>query len=96
MAIEWTTKINVTSLSLLEADVTATRTETVGEDVTTWSRTLENREFSQAGKTMPQIRAEMADEFKALHTDSVANDAQLAQITSQESLLADALNALET
>ena len=95
MAGTWTVDIRVTNLAERIADVTGTRTETVGEVEVVWSQTLQKRRFLQDGKTLPQIRAEIVAGLMALHEQSIATSALEAQITSQETTMADELNAME-
>ena len=95
MAGTWTVDIRVTNLAERIADVTGTRTETVGEVEVVWSQTLQKRRFLQDGKTLPQIRAEVETEFMALFVASLAKSNLERQITDQETTMADELNAME-
>lgn len=89
MAATWTYKIDVTNLPDKIANVTATR-----NGLQTYS--LLNVSFQPiAGKTLAQIRDQIATQMMALHADFIANQTLATTITTQEALLATATNAKE-
>ena len=92
--IKWTVAIRVTSLSTSESRVSATRTETVGEDVTTESFTVAAKWEDGASKA-DFLTGVFDTIWQVYQTRVVKNATVEAFVADCESLLADALDAKE-
>ena len=93
MAATWTYTISVTDLSAKIADVTGRRH---GVDVRSFTMPAVSFDTSATGKTMAQIRDQIATQMIGLYAEDVANESIEAVIRTQESLLAEATNSKET
>ena len=92
MAAIWTYKLDVTNVPDKIANVTGTRTD--GEDVRSYFMPLVSF-LPVAGKTIAQIREEVATAMYAQYVADAAKAALVAAIATQESLLATATTAKE-
>jgi len=90
----WTTKMRVLNLSAREVSVTATRTETIGEEETTHTITI--RAKWPEGVSKAAFLAGVRDSIWAVYQTRISKEANVAAIISDcETLLAGGLNDKE-